>query len=100
MATVAEQMERMCRTADDLAAALRGTPEAALAKRPAENARAAKEVIRHLCDTEESFMGRSQGETHRYFTIRRESRFKARSSLRTRSSFGSRTSSRRAPARG
>jgi len=45
MTTVAEQMERLRRTADDLAAALKGMPEAILAKRPAETAWAAKEVV-------------------------------------------------------
>ena len=60
MTTTAEQMERMRRTADDLAAALKGMPEAIVAKRPAENAWAAKEVVCHLRDTEESFMGRFQ----------------------------------------
>ena len=60
MTTTAEQIERMRRTPDDLAAALKGVPETILAKRPAENAWAAKEVVCHLRDTEESFMGRFQ----------------------------------------
>ncbi|MBI2155167.1 MAG: DinB family protein [Candidatus Rokubacteria bacterium] len=48
----------MRRTADDLAAALKGMPESIVAKRPAENAWAGKEVVCHLRNTEESFVGR------------------------------------------
>jgi uncharacterized damage-inducible protein DinB len=48
----------MSRTAGDLAAALRGQPEAMVAKRPAENTWAAKEVLCHLRDTEDVFLGR------------------------------------------
>lgn len=58
MTTVAEQIQRMSRTADDLAAALQGKPEAILTKRPAPNAWAATEVVCHLRDTEELFIGR------------------------------------------
>jgi len=60
MTTVAEQMERLRRTADDLAAALKGMPEAIVAKRPAEKAWAAKEVVCHLRDVEELWMNRFQ----------------------------------------
>ena len=60
MTTVAEQMERLRRTADDLAAALKGMPEAILAKRPAETAWAAKEVVCHLRDVEELWLNRFQ----------------------------------------
>ena len=45
MTTVAEQFERMRRTPDDLAASLERMPEAIVAKRPAEKAWAAKEVV-------------------------------------------------------
>ena len=44
MATLEEQLARMERTADDLAAAIRGVPEAALAKRPDGKSWCAKEV--------------------------------------------------------
>ena len=60
MTTIAEQMERLRRTADDLAAALKGMPEAILAKRPAEKAWAAKEVVCHLRDVEELWLNRFQ----------------------------------------
>lgn len=60
MATVAEQIERLRRTADDLAAALKGMPEAIAAKRPAEKAWAAKEVVCHLRDVEELWLNRFQ----------------------------------------
>jgi uncharacterized damage-inducible protein DinB len=60
MPTVQEQLSRMQRTADDLSAALRGQPEAAVAGRPAETAWAAKEIICHLRDTEDLFLNRFQ----------------------------------------
>src|SRR3972149_222363 len=60
MATGAEQIERLRRTADDLAAALKGMPEAIVAKRPAEKAWAAKEVVCHLRDVEELWLNRFQ----------------------------------------
>jgi len=60
MTTVAEQIERLRRTADDLAAALKGMPEPIVAKRPAEKAWAAKEVVCHLRDVEELWMNRFQ----------------------------------------
>src|SRR5437879_12194811 len=53
-------LERMERTADDLAAAIKGQREAALSRRPDPKNWAAKEVVCHLRDTEEVFMGRFQ----------------------------------------
>ena len=58
MSSLEEQLSRMGRMADDLAAALRGQPEAVVSKRPAEDAWAAKEVACHLRDTEDLFMSR------------------------------------------
>lgn len=58
MTPIAQQMDRLSRTADDLAALLDGNPAAILTKRPAENAWAATEVVCHLRDTEELFFGR------------------------------------------
>ncbi len=55
-----ERLARMARTADELAVAISGQPESVLARRPGVKAWAAKEVICHLRDTEESFMGRFQ----------------------------------------
>ena len=55
---LADRLKRLERTADELAAAIRGQSEAALARRPDAKNWAAKEVICHLRDTEESFMGR------------------------------------------
>jgi uncharacterized damage-inducible protein DinB len=57
---VEQQLERLGRTADDLAAAIRGKDDAALSRRPDAKNWAAKEVLCHLRDTEESFMGRFQ----------------------------------------
>jgi DinB family protein len=51
-----QRLGRMARTAEDLAAAIRGQPEAALVRRPDPKNWAAKEVICHLRDTEELFM--------------------------------------------
>ncbi len=53
-----QRLGRMTRTADDLAAAIRGQSEAALVRRPDLKNWAAKEVICHLRDTEELFMAR------------------------------------------
>jgi uncharacterized damage-inducible protein DinB len=55
---VSQRLERMSRTADQLAAAIRGQSDAALSRRPDEKNWAAKEVICHLRDTEEAFMTR------------------------------------------
>ncbi len=57
---VEQQLNRMERTADDLAAAIRGKSAAALSRRPDGKNWAAKEVLCHLRDTEESFMARFQ----------------------------------------
>ena len=55
-----QRLARLARTADDLAAALSGQPEAVLVRRPDAKNWAPKEVLCHLRDTEESFMGRFQ----------------------------------------
>ena len=55
---LADRLKRLERTADELAAALAGRSDAVLARRPDEKNWAAKEVLCHLRDTEESFMGR------------------------------------------
>ncbi|HUF93748.1 MAG TPA: hypothetical protein VMR23_15335, partial [Candidatus Limnocylindria bacterium] len=53
-----QRLERAARTADELAASIRGKDDAALSKRPDGKNWAAKEIICHLRDTEESFMAR------------------------------------------
>lgn len=58
--SVEERFARMGRTADELAVAISGQPESGLARRPGVKAWAAKEVICHLRDTEESFLLRFQ----------------------------------------
>jgi len=55
---VAERLARLERTADELAAAVAGQGEAVLSRRPDPKNWAPKEVVCHLRDTEESFMGR------------------------------------------
>jgi uncharacterized damage-inducible protein DinB len=60
MASLEEQLARMERTANDLAAAIKGVPDAALGKRPDDKSWSAKETLCHLRDTEESFMQRFQ----------------------------------------
>lgn len=55
-----ERLRRLTRAADDLAAAISGQPEAVLVRRPDPKNWAPKEVVCHLRDTEESFMGRFQ----------------------------------------
>src|SRR5215831_6605863 len=60
MATLEEQMARMERTAEDLAAAVKGVSDAALSKRPDEKNWSAKEVVCHLRDAEEAFLSRFQ----------------------------------------
>jgi hypothetical protein len=50
-----QRLSRITRTADDLAAAIRGQSEAALVRQPDAKNWAAKEVICHLRDTEELF---------------------------------------------
>src|SRR5262245_36721243 len=51
--SVEERLGRMSRTAEDLAAAIRGQSEAALARRPDAKNWAANEIICHLRDIEE-----------------------------------------------
>jgi uncharacterized damage-inducible protein DinB len=55
-----EQLARMARTADDLAAAVKGHGDVTLSKRPDPKNWAPKEVICHLRDTEEGFLARFQ----------------------------------------
>jgi uncharacterized damage-inducible protein DinB len=55
-----EQVDRMRRAPDDLAAAIRGQSEAVLTKRPDETNWAANEVLCHLRDVEELFQVRMQ----------------------------------------
>ncbi|PYN18151.1 MAG: hypothetical protein DME05_01935 [Candidatus Rokuibacteriota bacterium] len=52
------RMKRLARTADDLAGAIRGRDDAILSRRPDGKNWAAKEVVCHLRDIEEMFMGR------------------------------------------
>jgi hypothetical protein len=60
MQTFAAQTARMARTPDDLASAIRDTPDHVLAKRPDEKSWSAIEVLCHLRDTEEAYMTRFQ----------------------------------------
>ena len=60
MASVEEQLARMERTADELAAAIKGVSDAALSRRPDDKSWSAKETLCHVRDTEESFMLRFQ----------------------------------------
>jgi hypothetical protein len=53
---VARCLERMERTADEVAAALRGQSDAALSRRPEPASWSAKEVVCHLRDIEELFL--------------------------------------------
>jgi uncharacterized damage-inducible protein DinB len=57
---IEEQLARLRRTPDDLAAAIRGQSDAALSRRPDAKNWAATEVVCHLRDTEELFMVRFQ----------------------------------------
>jgi hypothetical protein len=54
----AQRLQRLARTADELAAAIFGQSDAVLSRRPDAKNWAAKEVVCHLRDTEESFMAR------------------------------------------
>lgn len=54
----AERLARLGCTADEIAEALRGRSAADLARRPAPASWAPVEVVCHLRDTEESFLGR------------------------------------------
>jgi len=53
-----QRLARLERTADELAAAIRGRDDAELSRRPDAKSWSAKEVACHLRDTEESFQGR------------------------------------------
>ena len=53
-----QRIARLTRTADQLAAAVKGQSDAALSRRPDAKNWAAKEVVCHLRDTEEAFGGR------------------------------------------
>lgn len=55
---IAARVKRVERTADELAAAIRGQSDAILSRRPDAANWAAKEVVCHLRDIEEFFMGR------------------------------------------
>lgn len=57
---VEQRMQRLARTADELADAIRGHGDDALARRPDARNWAPTEVICHLRDAEESFLGRFQ----------------------------------------
>ena len=57
---LADRLKRLERTADELAAAIRGQSAAALTRRPDEKNWAAVEIVCHLRDTEEGFAGRFQ----------------------------------------
>jgi uncharacterized damage-inducible protein DinB len=52
------RIERLTRTADQLAAAIKGQSDAALSRRPDAKNWAAKEIVCHLRDTEEAFGAR------------------------------------------
>ena len=53
-----QRIARLTRTAEQLAAAIKGQSDAALARRPDAKNWAAKEVVCHLRDTEEAFGSR------------------------------------------
>jgi uncharacterized damage-inducible protein DinB len=55
---VEQRLKRLERTADELAAAIRGHSDGALSRRPDPKSWAAKEALCHLRDTEENFMAR------------------------------------------
>jgi len=50
-----QRIQRLTRTADELAAAIKGQSEAVLARRPDGKNWAAKEIVCHLRDAEEAF---------------------------------------------
>lgn len=52
------RMQRLTRTADELAAAVKGQSDAVLSRRPDAKNWAAKEIVCHLRDAEEAFGGR------------------------------------------
>src|SRR5262245_2707154 len=53
-----QRVQRLTRTADELAAAIKGQSESILARRPDAKNWAAKEVVCHLRDAEEAFGAR------------------------------------------
>jgi uncharacterized damage-inducible protein DinB len=53
-----QRMQRLTRTADELTAAIKGQSDAVLSRRPDAKNWAAKEVVCHLRDVEETFGGR------------------------------------------
>ncbi|HXD97060.1 MAG TPA: DinB family protein [Candidatus Acidoferrum sp.] len=53
-----QRMQRLTRTADELAAAVKGQSDAVLSRRPDAKNWAAKEIVCHLRDAEEAFGGR------------------------------------------
>src|SRR5262245_7153132 len=53
-----QRMQRLTRTADELAAAIKGQTDGALARRPEARNWAATEIVCHLRDTEEVFAAR------------------------------------------
>jgi uncharacterized damage-inducible protein DinB len=53
-----QRLHRLTRTADELAAAIQGQSDAGLSRRPDAKNWAAKEIVCHLRDAEESFGGR------------------------------------------
>jgi hypothetical protein len=53
-----QRIERLSRTADELAAVIKGRSDVALSRRPDARNWAAKEVLCHLRDTEEAFASR------------------------------------------
>jgi hypothetical protein len=55
-----QRLTRMERTADDLAAVTHGVSEAMLSRRPDEKNWAAKEIVCHLRDVEETYTVRAQ----------------------------------------
>jgi uncharacterized damage-inducible protein DinB len=54
----AQRLERLTRTADELARAIKGQSDSVLSRRPDASNWAAKEVVCHLRDTEEAFGAR------------------------------------------
>ena len=55
---IADRLDRLERTADELAAAIDGQTDAVLSRRPDAKNWAAREVVCHLRDTEEAFYAR------------------------------------------
>jgi len=53
-----QRLDRLTRTADQLTAAIKGRPDAVMARRPDAKNWAPKEIVCHLRDTEEAFGAR------------------------------------------